>query len=82
MTRPAQCYVCGSAKLADGADLRSPLCGRCAPARSHIVSMKRSGSHRTAECRCGWDYAEPIGAADQRDEVVRGHWRQVVEQAG
>lgn len=89
MTAEATCYVCGSAELAGGADPRNPLCGRCAPAREHVVSMRRAaGNKLAAHCRCGWGYVGrlepgkwPVAAGMDRDEAVRSHWRGVIEAA-
>ena len=75
MTRPATCYVCGSAELAEGANPNSPTCTVCLPARDHVVSMQRGRGRNwkpRAVCPCGWD--ETFLYFDQREAAVKAHW--------
>lgn len=78
----AGCYVCGSAELSHDADLRSPTCPECRPARDHVVSMQTGPSGTAvAVCPCGWRYQSKfVGRAGWmfREIAVRAHWRSAI----
>jgi hypothetical protein len=80
----ARCYVCESIDIAADADMRSPTCEACKPARDHVVSMQtgRIGI-LLAICQCGWQ-TESSGRdrRDARDRQVRQHWRAMIRAAG
>lgn len=79
------CYVCGSSELAPDADLRSPTCNECAPAREHVVSMQTGkGGVAAAVCPCGWHYeSQFVGKVGNmfREVAVLSHWRFVIARA-
>lgn len=76
------CYVCGSPEIAPDADLRSPTCTECRPARNHVVSMQTgAGGAPLAVCPCGWRYQSRFGGrmgSIFRDVAVRTHWRAAI----
>lgn len=76
----AACYVCGSIELAADADLRSPTCDDCRPARDHVVSMQTGpGGAPLAVCPCGWRYQSGDKAGYLfREVAVRAHWRAMI----
>jgi|GEM_PF-1304062 len=80
MSARPTCYVCGSPELASDADLRSPTCASCLPARDHVVSMQTApDGGALAVCQCGW---ESNSRGERRmmvsDVKVRMHWRDVI----
>lgn len=77
MSGAGNCYVCGSAELAEGADPRNPTCAAHVAARSHVVSrtIGPDGS-RVATCRCGWRASRPrSGNYVSLDLLTKAHWR-------
>lgn len=79
-TSAPSCYVCGSAQIADDADLRSPTCTEHRAARDHIVSNRRCGAtgDALAVCPCGWTAQRPWGGHHViMDELIKAHWRAV-----
>lgn len=76
------CYVCGSAELAEGVDLRSPTCERCLPARDHVISMQRAANRDlVAKCSCGRQFRTKPHFGAQRDAWCRQHWQDAIAQA-
>lgn len=79
----ARCYVCGSTELAADADLRSPTCEECKPARAHVVSNQTApDGGALAVCPCGWT-ANSHGKRSMiiRETKVRLHWRSVISRS-
>lgn len=80
MSARPKCYVCGSTGLPADADLRSPTCLDCKPARDHVVSMQTApGGGSPAVCPCGWSSTVTGRQVSMiQDAKVRMHWRAMI----